>query len=258
MNIYAFPPLAWALEIGYQFLHWLASILEPFAGTASAGLAIIALTILVRTVLIPVGLSQVRGEIGRARIAPQLKEIQRKHGKNPQLLSEKTMALYKSEGVSMFAGIGPALLQAPVLMVVYGLFILAQIGGHANTLLDQVFGGAPLGQSLVHLVSTDSLLPAGWVYAGVVAVILAVAEYNRRRALRLNAAAQDPSATQPAGTGTLARILPWLSYITAVTALFVPLAAALYLVTTTVWTAVERAIMRRALGGSPAPQLSPA
>lgn len=256
MNIYAFPPLAWALEIGYQFLHWLASVLEPFAGAASAGLAIITLTILVRTVLIPVGLSQVRGEIGRARIAPQLKEIQRKHAKNPQLLSEKTMALYKSEGVSMFAGIGPALLQAPVLMVVYGLFILAQIGGHANTLLDQVFGGAPLGQSLVHLASTGSVLSAGWVYAGVVAVILAVAEYNRRRALRLNAAAQDPSATQPAGT--LARILPWLSYLTAVTALFVPLAAALYLMTTTVWTAVERAIMRRALGGSPAPRLSPA
>ncbi|MCB8813877.1 YidC/Oxa1 family membrane protein insertase, partial [Escherichia coli] len=74
------------------------------------------LTIVVRMLLIPVGLSQVRGEIGRARIAPQLKELQRKHGKNPQLLSEKTLALYKSEGVSMFAGIGPALLQTPVLM----------------------------------------------------------------------------------------------------------------------------------------------
>lgn len=265
MNIYAFPPLAWALEIGYQFLYWLSNALTPLTAGASAGLAVILLTLVVRSILIPVGFSQVRGELGRARIAPQLKELQRKHAKNPQLLSEKTLALYKTEEVSMFAGIGPALLQAPVLMVVYGLFVLGQIGGHPNTLLEAAFGGAPLGQSLLRLVSTGSFLSGGWIYLAVLAVIMLVAEYNRRRAAALSQANQLDQPGQAkqsnhvpeaaiAGTSTLTRLMPWLSYLTAVTALFVPLAAALYLATTMVWTAVERALIRRALTPSPGPE----
>lgn len=258
MNIYAFPPLAWALEIGYQFLHWLSAALTPLAGGASAGLAVIVLTIVVRMLLIPVGLSQVRGEIGRARIAPQLKELQRKHGKNPQLLSEKTLALYKSEGISMFAGIGPALLQTPVLMVVYGLFVLGQIGGHSNSLLEAGFGGAPLGQSLIQLISTGGFLAGGWIYLAVIAVILLVAELNRRRAARLSLLGQSPDTAALPGSGTLNRMLPWLAYLTAVTAVFVPFAAALYLMTTTVWTIVERALLRRVLTPHPGPEPLPA
>lgn len=258
MNIYAFPPLAWALEIGYQFLHWLTAALAPLSAGASAGIAVIVLTLAVRTLLIPVGLSQVRGEIGRARIAPQLKELQRKHAKNPQLLSEKTLALCRAEGVSMFAGIGPALLQAPVLIVVYGLFVLGQIGGHSNTLLDAVFGGAPLGQSLISLIAGGGFVTGGWIYLGVIAVILLVAELNRRRAVKLSQTDQAPDAAGLPGAGTLTRWLPWLSYLTAVTALFVPLAAALYLMTTTTWTLIERGVIRKALTPNSGPEPLPA
>ncbi|MFI6160924.1 MULTISPECIES: membrane protein insertase YidC [unclassified Micromonospora] len=43
----------------------------------------------------------------------------------------------------------------------------------------------------------------------------------------------------------LGRVLPLLPYLTVVVALVVPLAAVLYLVTTTAWTALEQAVLRR-------------
>ena len=238
MNIYDFAPLAWALEIGYQFLHWLISSLAPLTSFASAGLAIVLLTVLVRLLLIPVGVSQLRGELGRRRIAPQLAALQKKYAKNPSLLSEKTLALYKAEGVAMFAGIGPALLQAPVLMVVYGLFVLSQIAGHANTLLSSNFLGAPLGQSLLHLLSSPGgLWPALGVSIAVLGTIAAVAELNRRRA-------QEQQSGNTASAG-ISKVLQWLPYFTLITAVFVPLAAAIYLACTTLWTALERPVIRR-------------
>jgi YidC/Oxa1 family membrane protein insertase len=54
------------------------------------------------------------------------------------------------------------------------------------------------------------------------------------------AAADQPD--QPAGLGLLSRILP---YTTVAIAAFVPLAAGLYLLTTTAWTAAERALLGR-------------
>ncbi|AJT41510.1 YidC/Oxa1 family membrane protein insertase [Psychromicrobium lacuslunae] len=238
MNIYDFAPLAWALELGYQFLHWLSSALQPLGGVASAGLAIVLLTALIRLLLIPVGVSQLRGELGRRRIAPQLAALQKKYRKNPSQLSEKTLALYKAEGVSMFAGIGPALLQAPVLMVVYGLFVLNQIAGHSNALLSTSFLGAPLGQSLLHLANNPlGLWPALGIFLVVLGIIAAVAEFNRRRAKQ-----QQLSASAPA---RISGLLQWLPYLTLLTALFVPLAAAIYLACTTLWTALERVVLAR-------------
>ncbi|EFL25755.1 hypothetical protein SSOG_05469 [Streptomyces himastatinicus ATCC 53653] len=67
--------------------------------------------------------------------------------------------------------------------------------------------------------------------------------------MRTRKAARDaaPAAAVPAAPGAagLARVLPLLSFGTLLTAAVVPLAAALYLATTTTWTAVERALLLR-------------
>ncbi|RBJ09756.1 hypothetical protein DRA43_04240 [Micromonospora provocatoris] len=48
-----------------------------------------------------------------------------------------------------------------------------------------------------------------------------------------------------AGAAVLGRLLPLLPYGTVLVALVVPLAAVLYLVTTTAWTALEQVVLRR-------------
>ncbi|MEP6482711.1 MAG: membrane protein insertase YidC [Rhodoglobus sp.] len=240
MDIFAFPPIALLLDGAYALVQGIATFLNPLAGTASAALAVVALTVIVRSALIPVGISQVKAEWHRRRLAPRLQALQRKYKKNPQLLQQKTAELYKAENVSPFAGFLPTLLQAPVISLVYALFIRTTIDGHGNALLGEHIGGVTLGTTFFH---------AGWpgmlVFLALFLVIGVVAWFSRRTALRL----AIPNLDAAAGTATLTRVLSWLPFITIVFAAFVPLAATIYLATTTLWTFVERAVMRRRYWG---------
>src|SRR5690606_37161286 len=102
--------------------------------------------------------SLVRTEFTRRRLAPKLAALQLKYKKKPEVLSQKMMEFYREEKSSPFAGIMPALIQAPVLSIVYGLFILGSINGHANDLLGAELFGARLGDSLFASFSDPAAL----------------------------------------------------------------------------------------------------
>lgn len=240
MDIFAFPPIAAALGAAYTLVHGLASLITPVAGGAAAAIAIVIVTLVLRSVLIPVGRSQVRAQAGRMRLAPKLQELQRRYKKNRELLVRKTQELYAAEKVSPFAGLLPTLIQAPVISLVYGLFERTQIAGHGNALLTQHIFGVPLGTSLGSLIGGGAAWPGVLVFVALLAIIAGVAEVARRVAVATPVA---PGAT-PA-TIRMTRILSWAPYVTVVFAAFVPLAATLYLAVTTTWTQVERAILRR-------------
>jgi YidC/Oxa1 family membrane protein insertase len=240
MDFYSFAPIAAVLDAAYNAVTGLASLLTPLTGSASAAVAIILITVLVRAALIPVGISQVRAEFTRKRLAPKLQELQRRYKKNPELLQRKTMDLYAAEKASPLAGCLPTLMQAPVLSTVYGLFILGSINGHANGLLTEMLLSVPLGASLVSGPGWPGVL----VFAAVLLVVAAVAWLSRRIALRNAPAMTD--ATPPA-LQNLSGPLSWLPFITVVFASIVPLAAALYLAVTTAWTLVERILLRQLL-----------
>jgi YidC/Oxa1 family membrane protein insertase len=82
-------------------------------------LAIIALTIIIRTLLAPLFIRQIRSQKEMQRMAPLVKEIQRKHKGNQRKISEETTALYREHGVNMFGGCLPLLLQLPILFALY-------------------------------------------------------------------------------------------------------------------------------------------
>ena len=248
MDFYAFGPVAAVLDLAYRGVTALITLFEPFAGHLAAALAIVALTVIVRAVLIPVGRSQVRAEFTRRRIAPKLQALQRRYKGKPELLQEKTLALYRAEKTSPFAGMLPTLAQAPVLSIVYGLFIVATINGHGNGLLTHDLFGVPLGTSLVALVTGGQVWPGILVFAGLLVVIAVVATFSRLIALRF--AAQQPvddAAPGAAMMKSMASWLSWLPFLTVVFASVVPLAATIYLTVTTTWTLVERIILRRVL-----------
>ncbi|WP_119696129.1 YidC/Oxa1 family membrane protein insertase [Microbacterium halotolerans] len=249
MDIYEFPPIRILISAAYWLVTRLSELLEPLAGTGSAAAAVILLTIAVRIVLIPVGRSQVRAGIIRQRLAPQLAELQRRHKKNPELLQRKTMELYAAEKSSPFAGCLPVLAQTPLLMAVYGLFIRQTIDGHANELLTHTFLGIPLDAGLIGQIAAGT---ADWGSAAVfvaIMVLIAIVAQASRRLLMPTTPAERPEGAPD--LSRMMRVLSFMPFITAAVAAFVPLAAALYLLTTTTWTLGERIILRRVLGGSP-------
>ncbi|WP_447913469.1 YidC/Oxa1 family membrane protein insertase [Microbacterium phyllosphaerae] len=241
MDIFAFPPLTALLDAAYGALAGLASLLEPLAGASSAALAVVLVTLLVRALLIPVGFSQARAEQTRARLAPRLRELQRRHKKNPERLQKEMLELYRSENTSPFAGMLPVLAQAPVVGLLYTLFIRPEIAGHPNDLLTHDLFGAPLGTSLVSSVFGGTASPSTLLVFGVLIVImLVVADITRRVFTPAPVEGDSPLNSQ-----TMLRVTSALHYLTAVFAVFVPLAAALYLTVTVVWTLVQRTLLRR-------------
>lgn len=238
MDFSAFPPLAAVLDAAHAALLGLAGLLEPVAGSLAAALAIVLVTLAVRAALLPLGVLQVRAEVTRRRLAPQLAELRRRH-KNPETVQRKTLELYQKEGVSPFAGLWPALAQVPIVSVLYGVAVSAQLNGHPNELLTQTIFGAPLGLSFPGMWASPSL--ALIVPVALLAVMAVVAWFTRRQTLRMAGPAEGPLAGL---TGPLS----WLSFTTVAIAAFVPLAAALYLTVSTTWTFVERTLLRRRLG----------
>ncbi len=238
MNVFDFPPIAAPLDAAYAALMWVAGALEPLAGTASAAASVIVITLLVRALLIPTGIAQAKAEQTRARLAPKLLALQKKWANNRERLQRETMQLYADEKASPFAGCLPVLIQAPIVGVIYALFLHTAIAGHPNGLLAQELFGVPLGTSFAGALGHAALEPATVAVIGVlVLAIVAVAEITRR-AFRV-------AATGPLGSPGAIGFIGALQFTSAVVALFVPLAAGLYLLVTVSWTLVQRLVLRR-------------
>ncbi|WP_150308505.1 membrane protein insertase YidC [Planctomonas psychrotolerans] len=250
MDFYSFAPIAAVLDGAYFLLDSLRALLDPLAGSASAALAVVLLTVLVRAMLTPVGVSQVRAEFSRRRLAPHLRELQNRYRTNPEMLRRTMQELYAREKASPVAGCLPTLAQAPVLSVVYGLFVLHSINGHANALLTEQLCGVALGDSLIAAIAGGIAAPGAALFAGVLGGIAVVAWLSRRVALR-QAALFPQSAPSPPGTPDLSGMtnaLSWMPFITVGIAAIVPLAAGIYLAVTTAWTLAERSALRAMLG----------
>ncbi len=244
MDIFAFPPIAATLDAAYAALMALAVLLEPVAGAAAAATAIILITLIVRAALIPVGVSQAKAEQIRARLAPKLQALRDRHRRDPERLQRETMKLYAGENASPFAGCLPVLIQAPVVGIIYALFLHTAIAGHVNSLLTEELFGVPLGTSLVGAAAQGGLDPATTAVIGTVVLLIAAVAEVTRRVLRPVPAGTMTDAG-PLGSPTAQRFMGLLQFMTAVVALLVPLAAGLYLLVTVAWTLVQRLVLRR-------------
>jgi YidC/Oxa1 family membrane protein insertase len=234
------------VDAAYHLVSALAGVLAPLPGGLAAAAAIIVFTVAVRLLMLPLSYYAVRGEHARARLAPRVQELQKKHAHQPQRLQSELSALYQAEGTGMFAGCLPALLQIPFFSVVYRLFLSRTVGGRSNTLLSHNLLSAPLGS---HWLGGPGPFSAQGAVFVILFVLLGVVAVFSSRAAQANA--QSGGAVQSGRAArseklvaTLGRFMP---FGTVLMAAVVPLAAGLYLLTTTAWTVTERTVLRRRL-----------
>jgi YidC/Oxa1 family membrane protein insertase len=214
-----------AVSLAHDLVAGIADTLGFLGGGPSVAAAIVVVTVLVRGLLVPLAVAQARGERARVRLLPKVRALRDRHGRDPVRLRRELQALYAEEGVSPFAGIGPALAQLPVLAVMYRLFVSATVAGHRNLLLAHTLLGTPLGQNWIGVVGGAGLFsPPSLLFLGLFALLAAVAWWTSRQA-------EGPLRLLPFGTVAVAAYLP--------------LAAGVYLLASTAWTAAERAVLRR-------------
>jgi len=247
MDLFSLPPVAAVLAAAAHLLSAVVAGLTPLAGPAAPACAVVALTVAVRVILIPVGLSQVRAEAARARLAPAVRRLKERFGSDPARLQRELSALYAREKASPAAGCLPLLAQAPVLSLLYALFLHPQIDGHANALLTHGLAGVPLGTRLVAAAGDPHAI---LVLVLLLAILTGVVAWSRWALARTAPVVPgaEPTTTGGAQTTVLTRALSYAPFVTVVFAAFVPLAAVVYLITTSAWTAGERVTLRRLIG----------
>jgi YidC/Oxa1 family membrane protein insertase len=242
------------VDAAYHLVLVLTSILTPVLGGLAAAAGVVVLTMAVRLLVMPLSFRALRGQAAQARLAPQVQELRKRYGRQPERLQREMTALYQREGTSMLAGLGPIIVQWPAFSVLYLLFRSPRVAGGPNRLLSHGLFGVPLGS---HWLSGASLLSTqSAVFLGVLALLAAVcwvsARIARRMAPPAPAKAGKPKNAQqsesgPGGSGVIGVLTKVLPYVTVVIAAFAPLAAGIYLTASAAWSAAEREAFRRGI-----------
>jgi len=102
----------------YNGLVFLVSVV-PFA---DVGIAVVALTLLVKIILLPFSHKSVKTQSEMKRLDPEIKEIKKKYEKDKQEQARKTMELYKQHGLNPFSGCLMIFIQIPVIFALYWIF----------------------------------------------------------------------------------------------------------------------------------------
>ena len=89
----------------------------------SLGWAIVAITILIRIVLLWPQHKMMVSQRKLQAIQPKIKKLQEKHKKDSQKLGVELMALYKKEKVNPMGSCGFLLIQMPIILVIYNIIL---------------------------------------------------------------------------------------------------------------------------------------
>ncbi|MDO8599572.1 MAG: YidC/Oxa1 family membrane protein insertase [bacterium] len=143
-----------------QPLYNLLVALYNFLGS-DLGLAIVALTVLIRVILYPLTQVTLRSQAAMQELQPKLKDLQVKHKGDREGLAKATMALYRESKVNPLSSCLPVLIQLPFLIGIYWALQAAVNGQsfellypfvrHPGTLHPIAFGFLPIGTPSIAL-----------------------------------------------------------------------------------------------------------
>ncbi len=114
--------LGWFSIVARPLLHlllWIEKILGNY------GLAIIALTVLIRLLLWPVNARQVEAMKAMQRIQPEMKRLQERYKDDREALNKEMMELYRRHHVNPLSGCLPMVLQLPFFIGLYNVLMQA-------------------------------------------------------------------------------------------------------------------------------------
>jgi YidC/Oxa1 family membrane protein insertase len=240
------------------------TVLTQVGLPASSGwtwaLSIVGLVVVIRILLIPLFVKQIKASRGLQLVQPEIKKIQQKYkGKTDtasrQAMTQETMALYRREGTNPFASCMPMLLQAPIFFALFR--VLNGISSH-NTigpLNDQLVAqankaaifGAPLSNSFLRANGT-----ATQVVTVILIILMSVTTFTTQRQLMMKnmpaSAMDNPLAQQQK---ILLYVMP---LVFAVSGVNFPIGVLIYWLTTNLWSMGQQfyTIRRMPAPGSPA------
>ncbi|MFC4062909.1 membrane protein insertase YidC [Planomonospora corallina] len=239
--------LNWLYTAVAQVITWIHQGYSTFIPKDSGlnwALTIITLTVLMRLLIFPLFLKQMRSSKKMQELAPKVQELRKRYKNDKQRMNQEVMALYQGAGANPLGGCLPILAQFPIFISMFTV-LQAMASGQpkfgmspellADARAAHVFG-APIPATF--FTSSDDILKLGAdpvVTKVVLAIFVAISSLTtfltvRQSVTRSMAQMPDnPMAQQQ-------KILMYISPLFAIFSLNFPLGLILYWVTTNLWT----------------------
>jgi YidC/Oxa1 family membrane protein insertase len=244
-----------------------AGLAVPFGASSgwAWGLSIVILVMLMRLIMVPLFVKQIRAQRKMAAFAPQMQELRKRYKNDKQKLNEEMMKFYKENGVNPLAGCWPLAAQLPVFWSLFNVLraIASWSPGHLPLygLPVSVVESARSAHIFGALLSDKFLFaPKGEPWSARLVILLFVAVSASTTYLTMRQSAKRGMMQQPTvdPDNPMANTQKYMMYVApffALTGLYWQFGLVIYWVTTNVWTLGQQHFLLRnmpVVGSTPA------
>ncbi len=214
-----------------------------------AGLAIVIFTIIVKLILFPLSKKAVTTQLKMKKVEPELNALKEKYKDDKQLHAKKTMELYRTNGINPFAGIILILIQLPIIIALYRVFLSGFSNIDASILYSFVHVPIAINTEFLGLVDITSKSLILALLAGVssfIQVKLSVPPVSKSEKLRENMTKEERfkhDLTRSMGL-QMRYMLPALAFFVSWT---ISGAIAVYWITSNLFSIGQELVIRRSI-----------
>ncbi len=225
-----------AVLLGWHQL-W-GGIFGPGSGAAWV-FSIIGLTLVIRALLIPLFVKQIKSSRNMQLLQPRVKELQKKYGHDRERLAQETMNLYRETKTNPFSSCLPLLIQMPIFLSLFRLIDQAAKNpenprGLMTVKLNEQFGDAVfLGARISDTFTSTSDVGVRILAAVLVVAMTATTFLTQRQLMSKNMPADALSGPYAQQQKMLLYVLP---LVFAVGGIAFPIGVLFYWTTSNLWT----------------------
>lgn len=161
------------------------------------GVALVALTILVKLVMLPLSRKQIQSQKEMMDVQPKLKELQKKYKNDKEKLSRETLALYKKHHINPAAGCLPLIVQMTLLITLYRVIMNSSYNHTIAVDPNHLYAFVSFPQTIDPLFLNVMRLAEPSI---VLAVITAAAQFYQMKMMQPKVSSTDTTAKNAKGT----------------------------------------------------------
>ena len=238
--------VSWILVMFHQLLSAIG--MNPDSGWTWT-FSIVGLVVVIRILLIPLFVKQIKAQRGLQLIQPQMKEIQKKYAGDKERQSQEMMKLYRETGTNPLSSCLPIILQAPIFFALFGVlqsiamynpddptytaqgvFRWDQYSDLLASAHDASIFGVPLYATFMNADETPNPMATRILAVIMIALMTATTFITQRQLIVKNSAPDNPMVKQQK---ILLYVFP---LIFAVSGINFPIGVLIYWFTTNLWS----------------------
>jgi YidC/Oxa1 family membrane protein insertase len=210
-----------------------------------AGMIVILFTIIVKVLLYPFSLKATKAQMEMKSIEADLKHIKEAYKDNKELQAQKTIELYKEKNINPFAGFFILLIQLPIVISLYRIFLKSGLPSiHTDILYSFIAIPAFINMNFLGFINISEKNI-------ILAVLAGISTYLQMKYATPNQSGQSSEPQKGSTEEVLSNIQKQMKYTFPVLVVFiswsVSVAVSLYWITSNVFAVFQELYIRRKL-----------